>query len=195
MEAKNSYFKRIAQLGNFRNIVYSVAKRHQRLMCSYLQSHNFFSTTTECGPGILLIKQLSVDVHIFTELSVYSCQARRQGGFKGVRLNPCKRFYTHRLTVHFEYPTIWNWSSSLNWESPLSKQVCSWRTSAERVHVSCLRRCDERIRANKLLLIFRALESSPVVFLYVGWYHYSDITPPAVLPTLIPFLLEIWSQP
>ena len=114
MEAKNSYFKWIAQLGNFRDIVYSVAKRHQRLMCSYLQSHNFFSTTTECGPGILLIKQLSVDVHIFTDLSVYSCQARRQGGFKGVCLNPCKRFYTHCLTVHFEYPTIWNWSNSLD---------------------------------------------------------------------------------
>ena len=52
MEAKNSYFKQIAQLGNFKNITYSVAKGHKRLMCSYLQSHNFFPTTTECGPGI-----------------------------------------------------------------------------------------------------------------------------------------------
>ena len=37
METKNSYFKKIAQTSNFKNIAYSVAKRHQRLMCAYLQ--------------------------------------------------------------------------------------------------------------------------------------------------------------
>ena len=36
-------------------------------------------------------------------------QARRQGGFEGVRSNPpfgSKRFYMHRLTVHFKCPTV-----------------------------------------------------------------------------------------
>ena len=50
MEAKNSYFKQIAQIGNFKNIAYTVTKRHQRLMCSYVHSDNF-SLTTESGPG------------------------------------------------------------------------------------------------------------------------------------------------
>ena len=38
MEAKNSYFKKIARIGNF---PYSVAKRHQRLLCAYLQGQFF----------------------------------------------------------------------------------------------------------------------------------------------------------
>jgi hypothetical protein len=49
MEAKNSYFKRVAQIGNFKNIAFSVAKRHQRLACAYLQSTTFFSEY-EVGP-------------------------------------------------------------------------------------------------------------------------------------------------
>lgn len=42
MEAKNSYFKRVAQQGNFKNIALSVARRHQKLMCALLQSDDFF---------------------------------------------------------------------------------------------------------------------------------------------------------
>jgi len=42
MEAKNSYFKRIAQQGNFKNIALNVAHRHQKLMCAILQSDDFF---------------------------------------------------------------------------------------------------------------------------------------------------------
>lgn len=50
-EAKNSYFKQIAQAGsNFKNIAYSVAKRHQRLMCGYLQGKLFSYDDLECGP-------------------------------------------------------------------------------------------------------------------------------------------------
>jgi hypothetical protein len=50
-EAKNSYFKQIAQVGsNFKNIAYSVAKRHQRLMCGYLQGIFFSYDDLECGP-------------------------------------------------------------------------------------------------------------------------------------------------
>ena len=47
---------------------------------------------------------------------------------------------------------------------------------------SCLRHCDERTRANKSLVM--ALESCPS----------SDVTPPAVLPTLTPSVMEIQSQ-
>jgi len=42
MEAKNSYFKRISQQGNFKNIALSVAKHHQRLMCALLLNDDFF---------------------------------------------------------------------------------------------------------------------------------------------------------
>ena len=54
MEAKNSYFKRIAMIGNFKNVAFSVAKQHQRLMCSYVNGSYFFGTRATLGPGIIL---------------------------------------------------------------------------------------------------------------------------------------------
>ena len=51
MEAKHNYFKKVAQVGNFKNIAYSLAHRHQRLVCSYIQEDDFFSTKAEYGPG------------------------------------------------------------------------------------------------------------------------------------------------
>ncbi|XP_065892573.1 uncharacterized protein [Dysidea avara] len=42
MEAKNSYFERIAQQGNFKNIALSVARHHQKLMCALLHDNDFF---------------------------------------------------------------------------------------------------------------------------------------------------------
>ena len=42
MEAKNSYFKKSARSANFKNIAYSVASRHQKLACAYLQCSKFF---------------------------------------------------------------------------------------------------------------------------------------------------------
>ena len=51
MEAKHNYFKKVAQVGNFKNIAYSLAHRHQRLLCSYIQEDDFFSTKAESGPG------------------------------------------------------------------------------------------------------------------------------------------------
>jgi len=42
MEAKNSYFKKIALQGNFKNIALSVARRHQKLMCALLSDANVF---------------------------------------------------------------------------------------------------------------------------------------------------------
>lgn len=51
MEGKNYYFKRIAQSSNFKNAPYTVAKRHQRLLCAYLHGGTFFDKDVECGPG------------------------------------------------------------------------------------------------------------------------------------------------
>ena len=53
MEAKNSYFKRIAQQGNFKNIALSVARRHQKLMCALLQSDDFFEKAMVKSKGIM----------------------------------------------------------------------------------------------------------------------------------------------
>ena len=51
MEAKNSYFKKVGRITNFKNVAYSVAARHQRWICGYLQSQNFFEyDELQCGP-------------------------------------------------------------------------------------------------------------------------------------------------
>ena len=51
MEAKNHYIKEIARITNFKNVPLSVAKRHQRLLCTYLQGDSFFTYyEMECGP-------------------------------------------------------------------------------------------------------------------------------------------------
>ena len=50
MEAKNAYFKKIARISNLKNVPYSVAKRHQRLLCAHLQGNFFSYDELECGP-------------------------------------------------------------------------------------------------------------------------------------------------
>lgn len=50
MEAKNAYFKKVARIGNFKNAPYSVAKRHQHLLCAYLQGRFFSYYELQCGP-------------------------------------------------------------------------------------------------------------------------------------------------
>ena len=52
MEAKNYYFKKVGKVGNFKNVAYTVATRHQRLMCAYLHDDEFFSSILEHGPGM-----------------------------------------------------------------------------------------------------------------------------------------------
>ena len=42
IEAKNSYIKRIFQLGNFKNIALTVVHHHQKLMCPLRNSNDFF---------------------------------------------------------------------------------------------------------------------------------------------------------
>ena len=50
MEGKNSYFKKISRIGNFKNLPLSIAKRHQKLLCAKLQGPFFSFTHLECGP-------------------------------------------------------------------------------------------------------------------------------------------------
>ena len=54
MEAKNNYFKKISQQGNFKNIALSVAKRHQRLMCANLNSTDFFEKEIAKSTSIVI---------------------------------------------------------------------------------------------------------------------------------------------
>ena len=50
-EAKLNLFKRAARLGNFKNIAYTLAQRHQRCMCFQSSSGGLFQSCFECGPG------------------------------------------------------------------------------------------------------------------------------------------------
>lgn len=53
MEAKNRCFKDAAHRSNFKNVCLTVVKRHQRLLCSYVLSNQFFEREVERGPGVL----------------------------------------------------------------------------------------------------------------------------------------------
>lgn len=50
-EAKLCLFKKAAHLGNFKNIAYTLANRHQRWMCYQLSSGEILHSKFECGPG------------------------------------------------------------------------------------------------------------------------------------------------
>lgn len=60
MEAKNSICKQLAVVSNFKNVPYSVANRHQHLLCAYLQSDIFFDCELDCGPGTAMIIKIYV---------------------------------------------------------------------------------------------------------------------------------------
>ena len=51
-EAKNKYFKSLAtRLGNFINLPYSLAMRHQQLQCYYNLNKEVIGHELEVGPG------------------------------------------------------------------------------------------------------------------------------------------------
>ena len=68
MEGKNAYFKRAAQSSNYKNVAYSVAKRHQRLLCGHLRSEIFFDRVLESGPGMLTLQVVPLSLSL---LSLY----------------------------------------------------------------------------------------------------------------------------
>ena len=49
-EAKLNIFKQASRLGNFKNIAYSIASRHQRLLCYELSTAKLLDSPTVCGP-------------------------------------------------------------------------------------------------------------------------------------------------
>lgn len=53
-EAKHSYFKKLAQnIGNFINLPFTLALRHQKLQCYYnMDKMNYSSGIQDIGPGI-----------------------------------------------------------------------------------------------------------------------------------------------
>ena len=135
----------------------------------------------------------------------YFRPCRRRGGGSRGSLEPSfwtpKDFIYTALTVHFKCLTIGKWSTSSldaieNHRCP-SKSGCCYaglflegqpRTRAR----EWSRRCDGKLRprvntcVNKSLRMSGAREftSCPSI----------DVTPPTVLPTSVPSLVEIWSQ-
>ena len=49
----NYFFKRVARLGNFKNIAFSLANHHQRLLYWELSTGNLLENPIECSPGQL----------------------------------------------------------------------------------------------------------------------------------------------
>ena len=72
-EAKHKYFKHLANvLGNFTNICYSLALRHQLHQCYLmLNSHTLSGEKIEIGPGNK--KYLHVQCMCIYTLSMYTC--------------------------------------------------------------------------------------------------------------------------
>ena len=62
-EAKHNYFKKLVdKINNFKNISYSLAKRHQALQAYLLQSTagNFLRISLEAGPGTVIQKYMKI---------------------------------------------------------------------------------------------------------------------------------------
>ena len=60
-EARHHFFKRLAQnIGNFINLSYTLALRHQLLQCYYHQSDTFLDSEVEIGPG--KVPEINVEV-------------------------------------------------------------------------------------------------------------------------------------
>ena len=63
-EAKLNIFKQAGRLGNFKNITFSVANRHQHLLCYELSSAKLLHSPIECGPCIEPLPIVSEPQHI-----------------------------------------------------------------------------------------------------------------------------------
>ena len=50
-EAKLNFFKQASQIGNFKNIPFTLASRHQRWMCYEMASRKLLDGPLECGPN------------------------------------------------------------------------------------------------------------------------------------------------
>ena len=127
------------------------------------------------------------------------CQTRRQVGFEGFERTPVwppKDFINTALTVHFKCPTIAKWSTSslaaIENHRCASKSGCSYaglfledqrRTRAREPFTPLWWKLRPRVNTcvNNSLWQAREFTSRPSI----------DVTPPTVLPTLVPSLVEI----
>ena len=66
MEAKNCTCKQSAVSSNFKNVSYSAAKKHQRLLCAHLQSSTFFDTQHSIKTPSFQLGNCPVHVHSHT---------------------------------------------------------------------------------------------------------------------------------
>lgn len=58
-EAKHQYFKQLAStMGNFVNVCFSLAMRHQCFQCYVLSSADFLTNLVESGPGGQILYQV-----------------------------------------------------------------------------------------------------------------------------------------
>jgi len=68
-EAKHKYFKHLANiLGNFKNICYSLALRHQLYQCYLNLNSSIFEDEIEVGPG-KLCNDLTVSLPLYTRIN------------------------------------------------------------------------------------------------------------------------------
>ena len=94
-----------------------------------------------------------------------------------------KRFYIHRLTVHFVLPfECGPLVTAVQMSLAAAMRDCSWRTIAEAVYAAAMKGCTVNTCVNKSLVLVQ--ESCPS----------NDVTPSAVLPNLVPSLMEIQGQ-
>lgn len=70
-EAKHNYFKKLVEkINNFKNITYSLARRHQALQAYLRQASagNFLRNSLEVGPG----REIIITVFLITIKIIYS---------------------------------------------------------------------------------------------------------------------------
>ena len=68
-EAKLLFFKRVARIGNFKNIAYSLAHRHQRLLCWELSSGKLLEDSLECSPSQKMNEYANEPISVQSNLS------------------------------------------------------------------------------------------------------------------------------
>ena len=79
-EAKLNYFKQASHLINLKNVAFSLASHHQKLMCYELSGGRLLHTPVECGPpqsnsGLKLFKDETTETQ--TRLSEIVSELRR----------------------------------------------------------------------------------------------------------------------
>ena len=108
----------------------------------------------------------------------------REGGSRGFEVvcsNPpflaSKRFYMHRLTVHFKCPTVWNWSTSLDAIENYCRQnnsSCSYASllmEDQRGICARINTCINKLLFQALTMVF--LVMSPHLLFSQLWYFLS----------------------